>query len=87
MPVLLKIKNGTLILPSVYSITEGVSVAIADSLSHLDGLNETKLLKAMFIRNGMSDQVFSNVLKGIRARREFGRLVSVANDIGNLAAT
>lgn len=48
LPILLKIKNGTLILPSVYSITEGVSVAVAESLRKLDGLNEAKLEKAIF---------------------------------------
>lgn len=86
MPILLKIKKGTLILPSVYSITEGVSVAIAESLCRLDGLNETKLYKTMFLRNGMTDFVFSNVLKGLRARPEFGYLTSVANDIGEQSA-
>ena len=48
LPVLLKIKNSTLILPSVYSITEGVSVAIGESLRRLDSLNEPKLCKAIF---------------------------------------
>ena len=48
LPVLLKIKNSTLILPSVYSITEGVSVAIGESLRRLDGLDEQKLCKAIF---------------------------------------
>ena len=66
LPILLKIKNSSLVLPSVYSITDGVSVAIAESMRKLDGLNETKLIKAVFQQNGMTDFVFSNVLKGIR---------------------
>lgn len=34
----------------------------------------------------MTDYIFCNVLKGLRARPEFSRLVSVANDIGDSSA-
>lgn len=86
LPIMLKIRHGTLFVPSVYSITEGVAVAIKESLGSLRGLEGTELRKAIFRHNGMSDQIFSHVLAGLRARPEFASLTTVANDIGDQAA-
>jgi len=86
LPILLKIKQGTLFVPSVYTISEGVSVAFMQSLRSLEGLNESKLYKAIFQKNKMNDMIFSNVLKGLRARPEFVSLISVSNDLGDHAA-
>ena len=40
LPLLLKIKRGIFYIPSLYTVTEGLSTAIRDSLKNLPNLNE-----------------------------------------------
>ena len=82
LPVLLRIKKGILYIPQGYKVTEGLSVAIKNSLERLESIGRFTLTSAIFDHSSMSDLSFSNVLKGLSKRREFSSLTSVNNEIG-----
>ena len=47
MPVLLKIKNGVLYLPSLYTMTEGLTMGLRDAMPDLQRLYKLELFKVV----------------------------------------
>jgi len=86
LPILLKIKKGILYIPSSYSITKGLSIAMRDAMKYLEHIGRPLLSKAIFDNTNMNDHIFSNVLSGLRTRSEFMSLNSVNNIIGDLSS-
>jgi len=82
LPILLKIKKGILFVPSSYSISKGLSLAMRNAMKYLEHIGRPHLSKAIFDNTNMNDHVFSNVLSGLRTRSEFMSLNSVNNVIG-----
>jgi len=56
------------------------------SLGRLEDLYDTKLFKAILLKNNMPDRVLSLILEGLKARPEFYSLQSTLNEIGPLSA-
>ena len=96
LPVLLKIKKGILYIPSSYTITEGLAVAIKDSLKNLEwlpissrgcddagGTMTHSVQQAVFDNNNMNDKVFSLVLRGLKTRPELRAVSSFHNEMGH----
>ena len=91
LPILLKIKKGVLYIPSSYTITEGLAVAIKDSMQNLECLPTSKtsgtmrhsVQQAIFDANDMNDKVFSLVLRGLKTRPELRAVSSFHNEIGH----
>ena len=91
LPVLLKIKKGILYIPSSYTITEGLAVAIKASMQKLkclptsqaSGAISYSVQQAIFDANDMSDKVFSLVLRGLKRRPELRAVSSFHNEIGH----
>jgi cation transport regulator ChaB len=86
LPILLKIKKGILYIPSSYSITKGLSLAMKGAMKHLEHIGRNFLSKAIFDNSNMNDEIFANVLSGLRTRSEFMSLNSVNNQIGQKTA-
>jgi hypothetical protein len=94
LPILQKIKRGILYIPSSYTITEGVGVAIKDSMKNLEclpvpqtsGTVRHSVQQAIFEANNMSDKVFSLVLRGLKARPELRAVSSFHNEFGHQAS-
>jgi hypothetical protein len=86
LPVLLKIKKGIFYIPSLYTITDGVSVGLKDAFPSLDAFNDQKVYKVILKRNNMSDYCLSNILKGIIFRPEVFSFSSELNEIGSESA-
>ena len=87
LPILLKIKKGILYIPSSYSITEGLALAMRDAMRHLQHIGRPSLKKAIFDNTNMNDKIFSCVLSGMRTRPEFTSINSIgSNRIGEQTA-
>ena len=86
LPILLKIKKGILYIPSSYTVTEGLAVAMKESMQNLEFINVKSLKKAIFDKNNMNDKVFSYCLEGLKKRPEFMSLSSSHNEIGELSS-
>jgi hypothetical protein len=71
LPILLRIKKGILYIPSSYTVTEGLSIAMRESMTNLEFININYLNRAIFDKNNMTDKVFANCLEGLRKRKEF----------------
>ena len=87
LPVLLKIRNGVLYLPSLYTMTEGLTKGLRDAMPNLQSLYKLELFKVIFQRNQMSDKLMAQLLLGIRSRPEFESFTSQLNEIGMESAT
>lgn len=96
LPVLLKIKKGMMYIPSSYTVTEGLAVALKDSLKNLEwlpisqrGCDEAggtmthSVQQAVFDGNNMNDKVFALVLRGLKTRPELRAVSSFHNELGH----
>ena len=77
LPVLLKIKKGVLFIPGSYTITEGLGVAISESMKNIEHIRKYPIRRAIFDRNNMSDKVFALVLRGLKTRPELESICSI----------
>ena len=65
LPILLKIKKGIFYIPSLYTITDGVSAGLREAFPNLDQFNNKKIYKVILKKNNMTDLRLSNILKGV----------------------
>lgn len=87
MPILLKIKKGIFFVPGLYVISEGMAIAIRESLPRLETLNDTRLEKAILQKNKMPDRILSQIFLGLRTRPELYSISTTLNEIGPLSST